>query len=147
MFESNDPNAAIANERVVAASPDEVFAAFANASLLTKWWGPTGFTSTFEVFEFRPGGRWVFKLHAPAGASYPNESVFGDIEPGARIVIEHISNPKYLLTVALTACGDRTHVAWTQVFKSAEAAAKLRRVVEPGNEQNLDRLEAVLAAP
>ncbi|HEY3287290.1 MAG TPA: hypothetical protein VGJ96_09275 [Gemmatimonadaceae bacterium] len=34
---------------------------------------------------------------------------------------------------------------WVQVFESAVVAAKVRQVVEPANEQNLDRLESVLA--
>lgn len=145
MIVSNNPDAQVATERLVSASPAAVFAAFEDAQMLTKWWGPTDFTSTFEVFEFRSGGRWALALHAPHGASYPNESVFRGIEPGAKVVIEHLSKPHYILTVTLTERGGQTLVTWTQEFESREAAAKLRPIVEPGNEQNLDRLEAVLA--
>lgn len=44
----SDPNAALSTERVMAASPQAVFAAFARPDLLAQWWGPNGFTSTFE---------------------------------------------------------------------------------------------------
>lgn len=50
-----------------------------------------------------------------------------------------------MLTVTLTARGDGTHLTWVQEFKSPEVAAKLRGVVDPANEQNIDRLQALLA--
>ncbi len=75
----------------------------------------------------------------------PNESVFREIQPDTRIVIEHVVQPWFKLTVTLTARGEQTHLAWVQEFESSEVAAKLRTVVEPSNEQNLDRLEALLA--
>ena len=144
MSRAHDPSAAARTERVLSASPREVFAAFERPDRLARWWGPSGFTNTFERFEFRPGGRWVFVMHGTNGASYPNESVFREIQPDVRIVIEHVVKPWYTLTVTLAPRGGQTHLAWTQEFETPEAAAKLRHIVEPANEQNLDRLEALL---
>jgi uncharacterized protein YndB with AHSA1/START domain len=70
---------------VLSAPPRDVFAAFEQPDRLARWWGPKDFTNTFERFEFTPGGRWVFAMHGPNGASYPNESVFREIEPDSRI--------------------------------------------------------------
>lgn len=138
-------DSAVSTERVLAASPAQVFAAFARPDLLAEWWGPSGFTNTFEQFEFQPGGRWVFVMHAPNGANYPNESVFREIEPDAKIVIEHIVNPWFTLTVSLVPRGQQTHLAWVQVFESPEVAAKMRALSGTANEQVLNRLQAVLA--
>ena len=60
-------------------------------------------------------------------------------------MIEHIVQPLFELTVTLTPRGDKTHLAWVQEFESPDVAAKLRHICEPANEQNLDRLESVLA--
>lgn len=144
MSHTNEANAALSTERLVAASPRAVFAAFEQPERLARWWGPSGFTNTFERFEFQPGGRWVFVMHGPNGASYPNESVFREIQPDRRIVIEHVVKPWYRLTVTLTARGDETHLTWVQEFESPEIASKMRRIIEPANEQNLDRLQALL---
>ncbi len=62
------------------------------------------------------------------------------------IVIEHVSQPRFTLTVKLTTRGDKTHLAWVQEFENAEVAARLRPLCEPVNEQNLDPLEALLAS-
>jgi uncharacterized protein YndB with AHSA1/START domain len=146
MFQANDQTAAVSTERLLPADPRTVFAAFEHPDRLARWWGPSGFTNTFEQFEFKPGGRWIFVMHGPNGANYANESVFREIQPDSRIVIEHVVQPRYTLTVTLTARGDQTHLAWVQEFEGAEVAEKLRRVVEPANEQNLDRLQALLAS-
>ncbi len=146
MTQEPEMSAVIRNERVIDASPRAVFEAFARPEVLSKWWGPAGFTNSFEAFEFRPGGRWVFTMHGPNGASYANESVFREIEAARRIVIEHIVQPWFRLTVTLTARGGGTHLDWAQEFESPEMAARMRPLSRTANEQNLDRLEAKLAA-
>ena len=101
--------------RVLSHPPQRVFEAFAKPELLARWWGPDGFTNTFEVFEFRVGGRWKFVMHGPNG-SHPNESVFLELKAPSAVVIHHVSQPRYVLRVTLATC-------------------------EPANEQNLNRLQ------
>ena len=124
----------------------QVFAAFADADRLARWWGPDGFRNSFEVFEFRPQGRWIFVMHGPDGAHYPNESVFLETAP-ERIVIRHDCQPFFTLTVTLADSGDQTQLHWHQAFDDPKVAAGIRHIVEPANEQNLNRLQAVLASP
>jgi uncharacterized protein YndB with AHSA1/START domain len=142
----SNPNAVLSTERVLPFIPHQVFAAFVQPERLAQWWGPNGFRNTFEQFEFTPGGRWVFVMHGPNGADYPNEAVFREIQPDNKIVIEHVSPPRFTLSVLLTAHGDKTHLTWIQEFESPEVAAQLRHICEPANEQNLDRLESHLAS-
>lgn len=134
----------IANERVLSANPRSVFTAFENADQLAKWWGPAGFSNTFELFEFKPNGRWVYVMHGPKGTNYPNESIFREVTPNSRIVIEHIAKPWYRLTIQLSDLGDRTHLYWEQEFDFVETANRLRPLCESANEENLDKLEALL---
>ena len=138
-------NTIVSTQRILSASPSEVFAAFANPDRLARWWGPSGFTNTFHTFEFKPGGRWDFVMHSPDGANYSNESFFREIEPDTRIVIEHVVQPWFRLTVTLSAHGNQTQLAWDQQFENPETAERMRALSKTANEQNLDRLEAVLA--
>ena len=144
--QTNNPNAAVSTERVLSANPRKVFAAFEQPDQLSQCRGPKDFRNTFEQFEFKPGGRWVFVMHGPNGANYANESVFREIQPDSKIVIEHVVKPWYKLTVTLTARAEQTHLGWVQEFESPEVAAQMRPICEPANEQNLDRLQSILAS-
>lgn len=132
------------HSRLVAAPPERLFRAIAEAGHLARWWGPKGFSSTFQTFEFRPGGRWLFVLHGPDGADHPNENVFRQIVPARRVVIEHISvDHHFFLTITLEPKEDgKTLVGWQQVFDTAEHRNALLAVCPEANEQNLDRLAA-----
>jgi uncharacterized protein YndB with AHSA1/START domain len=87
-------------------------------------------------------------MHGPNGASYPNESVFAEVEPPTRVVVQHESKPRYRLTITLAPSAGGTTVSWAQTFESADIARRVERIVVPANEQNLDRLSAeVLREP
>ncbi len=130
----------------IAASPAAVFAAFADPQRLARWWGPDGFRNSFDFCDFRPGGAWQFTMHGPDGANYPNESVFFAIEANRRVVIDHVCQPLFRLTVDLEPSASGTLVHWTQVFEDAAVAAAVAHIVEPANAQNLARLAAEVAA-
>ena len=121
---------------------EEVFAAFSDAERLARWWGPAGFTNTFNICEFENGGRWSSIMHSPHGGNPANESVFEQIEPLKQIVINHVSEPKYRLTINFTPSALGTLVSWAQEFESAKVAGRIEKIVVPANEQNLDRLTA-----
>jgi uncharacterized protein YndB with AHSA1/START domain len=131
------------HSRHVDAPPDQVFGAFAAPERLARWWGPNGFSSTFEIFEFRPGGRWEFVMHGPDGADYANQCILREIVPAERLVIDHLGDfHHFLLTITLDACDGGTQVGWRQVFDTPEHRDEIASFVQPANEQNLDRLAA-----
>ena len=133
--------------RDIPATVEQVFAAFSHPERLARWWGPAGFTNTFAVCDFRPGGRWSFAMHGPNGATYPNESVFAEIEPPGKVVIQHVSEPRFRLTVLLAPSPLGTLVSWSQAFENPEVARRIESIVVPANEQNLDRLSAEVRRP
>ena len=133
--------------REIAATPEQIFAAFSDPERLARWWGPAGFTNTFKICEFKPGGHWSFTMHGPEGHKFPNESVFAEIEAPAKLVIQHVSGPKYRLTINLSATGERTRVSWSQHFEDDAVAQRIAHIVIPSNEQNLDRLTAEVLRP
>ena len=137
-------------QRLFAHSRETVFAAIADPARIGRWWGPNGFTSTIREFDFREGGFWRFTLHGPDGTNYPNENRFDVIDPPSRVVIEH-QDPgggthHFLLSIELIERGaDKTLLRWAQTFDTEAHYEKVRDFVDVANEQNLDRLEHLLA--
>ena len=138
-------NRILRTSRTLPYSRKEIYNAFASADLLALWWGPEGFSSTFEVFEFTAGGRWKFVMHGPDGNNYLNESIFTALVPDAKIVIQHACPPHFTLTVDLTPVSGGTHLTWEQVFDDAQTAQAVKIRVGSANEQNIDRLAHVLS--
>jgi uncharacterized protein YndB with AHSA1/START domain len=139
-----DNDRTLSTSRTLPYSPSAVYGAFASADVLASWWGPDGFTNSFEVFEFQVGGRWKFVMHGPDGKNYPNESVFAALEPGTKVVINHVCPPYFVLTVGLTPSAGGTLVTWDQTFEDSQTAQAVKHIVGPANEQNLDRLTLAL---
>ncbi len=131
--------------RLIAAPCERVFRAFSDPAHLAHWWGPSGFTNTFHTFDFRTGGAWHLTMHGPDGKDYPNESVFAEVVPLERVVVSHVSAPRFTLTVTFTERAGQTEVGWRQCFESAEVFRQVARIVIEANEQNLDRLAARVA--
>ena len=135
----------ILNRRRIAAAPAAVFAAFAPQKL-ARWWGPEGFRSTFDVFEFRTGGRWTFTMHGPDGAAYPNQNTFAEVREPSLVVVRHEGLPHgFTLRIDLQADGDGTLVGWRQRFDTVEERNRVEPMCRGFNEQNLDRLQAMVA--
>jgi len=132
----------IRNERILHASPAAIFAAHRDPARLARWWGPEGFANTFSVFEFVPGGKWVFTMHGPDGKGYPNESVFLEIQENARIKIGHVCEPRFELDIHLHPEGEVTRVVWLADFENEAFAQSMESFLKSANEQNLDRLVA-----
>ena len=136
----------IVSTRVFPHSASVVFSAFTDDRRLAKWWGPAGFTSTFHEFDLRPGGRWRFTMQGPDGARYENESQFLEISAPRRIVLRHLSRPGFRMTITVADEPAGTRVTWRMEFATAEECAQVSRYAVDANEQNFDRLAALLAA-
>ena len=136
----------IVNSRKLMHPVERIFEAFSDPDKLAVWWGPKGFKNTFHRFEFKPGGQWLFTMHSPDGRDFENESVFKAIIEPTGIVMEHICAPKFVLEISLTDIPGGTQLLWTQRFETAEMRDRVVRYAGNGNEENLDRLESVLAS-
>jgi len=132
--------------RDLPATPEAVFAAIQDPARLARWWGPDGFTNTFHTFEFREGGAWLFTMHGPDGADYPNQSEFLEILPPSLVRIQHVNLPRFELSISLEPSATGTRLTWVGVFENREFAENMRQFLEGANEQNLDRLAREVSA-
>ncbi|WP_199566806.1 SRPBCC domain-containing protein [Streptomyces triticagri] len=75
--------------RVMAASPEAIWAAWTDPAGIAQWWGPAGFTSTVRELNVVDGGRFDVVMHAPDGTDFANVYIFEDVEPARRISYVH----------------------------------------------------------
>lgn len=140
------PDCEIVSSRTVNFSQELVFKAWTDPNHLKNWWGPKGFTNTFEEFDLRPGGRWKFVMHAPDQGNFQNECEFVKIEKPTEIAWIRISKPLFNIVATFEKITDnQTKVVFRMVFDTPEECAKLRPFVVDKNEENFDRLEDELA--
>jgi len=131
---------AITSTRVFAAPREILFDLFADPEQLEHWWGPEGFTSTFEQFDFEPGGAWRFTMHGPDGTDYPNAKDFVEIVPAERIVFDHVQDGHgFRMTMTYETEGEGTRLTWNMVF-ARTLSDDIRDFIITANEQNFDRL-------
>ena len=83
--------------RLIAASPDQVYAALVDPEALTAWLPPAGMSGRFERFDARPGGSYRLVLtYADASSAHGKatadsdivEARFDELVPGVRVVQE-----------------------------------------------------------
>lgn len=141
-FLSTTPDCEIVNSRVVNADRELVFRAWTDPNHLKNWWGPAGFTNTFNEFDLRVGGKWNFIMHGPEKGNYRNECEFTKIEAPSMIAWKRYSQPLFQVVATFeTVAAGKTKVVFRQVFDTAAECSKLKPYVVDKNEENFDKLE------
>lgn len=132
--------------RLIDAPRDLVFEAFTDVRHLARWWGPEGFTTTTQSFEFRVGGEWNFAMHAPDGTDYQEWITWTELTPPERIAMRHgeyRDDPDAFESVlTFEANGAATRIEMRTVFptkKQRDEAVEKYHAVE-GGQQTLDNL-------
>lgn len=110
--------------RTIDAPRELVFEAFTSVRHLSQWWGPNGFSTTTQAFEFRVGGVWDFTMQGPDGTAYPEWITWTEITAPERIAMlhgEHRDDPNAFESV-LTFTADRevTKIELLTVFPTRE---------------------------
>ncbi|PKB18135.1 SRPBCC family protein [Flavobacterium sp. 5] len=136
------PDSEIVSTRIVNFSRELVYRAWSEPDHLKKWWGPTGFTNTFNEFDFQVGGKWSFIMHGPDKGNYANECEFIKIEKPSLIAWKRHSKPLFqILTTFEQVSEEKTKIVFKMLFSSVEECNKLKPFVIDKNEENFDKLE------
>jgi uncharacterized protein YndB with AHSA1/START domain len=134
--------------RVIDAPRELVFEAFTEVRHLSRWWGPEGFTTTTQSFEFRVGGEWDFVLHGPDGTDYTEWISWTEIAAPERIALLHgesRGDPNAFASVLrFEPDGAATRIVMHTVFPTKELrdeAVEKYHAIE-GGQQTLNNLAA-----
>ncbi|MTH14498.1 SRPBCC family protein [Flavobacterium sp. LC2016-01] len=136
----------IVTTRILNFPQELVFKAWSDPDHLKNWWGPKGFTNTFNKFDFCEGGKWEFIMHGPEVGNYANECEFIKIDRPNLIAWKRYSKPLFqILATFETVAENETKVVFKMLFETIEECQKLKPYVVDKNEENFDRLEVELS--
>ncbi len=115
---------------------------------VARWWGPRGFTNTIEAMDVRPGGTWRLVMHGPDGTDYPNEWRYVELSRPERIVMDHVSPPRFRSIATFVERDGRTTVTMRSIFPSAEERERVVKAfhADEGLRENVEKLAEYVAS-
>ena len=142
---SSTPERALVVSRIFAAPVALVWQAWTDPNHLKNWWGPAGFTNTFQELDSRHGSRWIYPMPGTEKGNYQNDVEFLAIDRPSFIAWKRHSKPLFQVVATFEeVTSDKTKVIFKMLFETAEECAKLKPYVVDKNEENFDRLEVEL---
>lgn len=137
--------------RVYDAPVKLVWDAWTDLKHVERWWGPRGFTLTTKSKDLRPGGKWIYTMHGPDGADYPNIATYHEVVKYEKLVYDHGGNEERdkLFTVTVTFKEERgkTTMDMTMALPTADEAKAMKRFIKDANGNSTwDRLGEYLDA-
>ncbi|GAB2614822.1 activator of HSP90 ATPase [Paractinoplanes abujensis] len=143
-----DSDREIVVSRLIDAPRELVFEAFTEVRHLSRWWGPEGFSTTTQSFDFRVGGVWDFVMHGPDGTDYAEWITWREISPPERITLLHgesADDPNAFESVlTFETAGAATRLRMRTLFPTKQVrdeAVEKYHAIE-GGEQTLNNLAA-----
>ncbi len=137
--------------RVFDAPRELVFKAYTDPDLIPRWWGPRYLTTTIDVMDVRPGGRWRFIQRDAEGHEYAFNGVYQEIVPPERLVntfeFEGVPGHVALETVIFEEFDGKTKLTARSLFQTAEDRdGMLQSGAEAGATESMERLAELVEA-
>jgi len=134
-------------EKIIAAPPESVFAAFVDGEQLRRWWGPTGFTVPRLQFDPVEGTDYRIVMQPVDGDVFHIRGTFRAVEAPRRLIFTFIyeepdpDDQETLVTLTFEPAGLGTRVILDQGSFKTVARLELHR---DGWTDTLERLERSL---
>jgi uncharacterized protein YndB with AHSA1/START domain len=140
--------------RMLNAPPALVWQALTDPDQVVQWWGPSGFRTTTQHMDVKPGGVWRFVMHGPDGHDYGNLITYLEVDEPHRLTYKHggdqeLEPVNFQVIVTLEPAGmngERTLFTMRSIFPSNQAREFVIREynVLEGGKQNAERLDEYL---
>ena len=136
-------------QRLIHASPEQVWRAWTDPAILPQWFGPAGYTCQTKEINLSPGGLWRFDMTGPDGTIWPNRHHAFSYDPYTKITFllddDTDTSPPMAVTVTLTPQDGGTLLTQSVIFPNAEtyAGAKAFGAIDLG-QSTLAKLAAMV---
>jgi uncharacterized protein YndB with AHSA1/START domain len=110
--------------RTLPAPRARVFAAWTEPKLLSRWWGPRGYTTPSAEIDLRPGGAFRLAMQSPEGDVKLLTGEYREVRPPARLVYtwRFDAGETTLVTVEFNDRGSATEIVLTHERFATEQA-------------------------
>lgn len=140
------------------ASVDQVWQLWADPDLLSRWWGPPSHVTTFEQFDFVPGGTATFVMNGPNEHVHRGWWRISDVSPptglefvdGFADIDGNVSQdlPTSTVRVTLTERGEGTRMLITSQYQTREGFDLIvSQGMEAGWRLCVGQMDALLTEP
>jgi uncharacterized protein YndB with AHSA1/START domain len=136
-------------ERLIEATPEEVFAAFTDAGAQKEWYQDRPGWPVVAGGELRVGGRWEVAFGPPGEVPYREANVFSEVKRPHRLAYTsrfHMPDGRHFDTELVVTFEPKQGKTLLTIVQSGFASAKDRDDHQGGWPQFIDRLERVVAA-
>ena len=131
------------------ATPARVFRALTGRDQLSRWWGPSGFTSPSLDFDPRVGGSYRITMQPPDGEAFHLSGEFREVDPPVRLAYTFRweepdpDDQETVVTLTLRDLGEATELVLSQGPFATEGRRALH---EQGWSESFDRLREVISS-
>ena len=138
-------------ERVIDAPVAQVFRAYTEKDLISKWLGPRGYVMEISAFEPKDGGNWAFTHVTPDGGRFGFRGSFHSVTTNERIIqtFEYLGVEGHvsLESLVFEDLGDKTRLHGHAVYQSVEDRdGMIANGMERGVVEGFEQLDELVAA-
>jgi uncharacterized protein YndB with AHSA1/START domain len=141
------PKAELLLTRTFDAPRELVFKVWTDPKHVAQWWGPTGFTTTVEEMDVRPGGAWRYAMRGPDGKDYPFRGEYVEVLAPERLVfvgtIHEVHDHQVWTEILFAEEEGKTKITVRQLYSFESDATRGAPI---GWSMQLDRLAKYLVA-
>lgn len=134
--------------RVFQAPRSKIFDAWTKPELLTRWFGPRGWSLVVCEVDLKVGGEWRFVVRGPDGTDMGMRGVYREIVPPERLVSTETFDDypgESLVTTVLVEHDGKTTLTSTVLYESKEIRdAVINSGMEHGAGESYDKLAELL---
>jgi uncharacterized protein YndB with AHSA1/START domain len=135
--------------REFGASRADLFRAYTEPDLVSRWMGPRQYSLEIREYDVRAGGSWAFVNRASDGTEYAFRGVFHSVTPGEQIVqtFEFLGAPGHVSLESAT-FEDRDEGSRVVIRSAYQSVADRDAILEAGMAdgvtEGFEKMDAVL---
>lgn len=124
--EESDADRTLIIERFFKTTPEKLFKAWTDPTILVKWWGPEGFEIPDCEMDVRTGGKWRTTMVSPEGKRHTVSGAYRELSPPGRLVLtwgweeDGVRGHETVIELAFEPAAGGTRMRFVQsIFESA----------------------------